>query len=254
MASSGPVRVRPTSVRRILGNNAHYNQARDQLDAYLQETNYNAGNLFARDAATMRGTGVVNTTNYAEQYDNVTALGTQFPANGLGSQLRTVAETISIRNGLNARRQVFFVGIGGFDSHDNQAVSVPALQSQIGGAIKAFRDAMVELNVWNDVTLFTAADFGRTMNDNGDGTDHGWGAHHFVAGGSVRGGRIFGDLPNSDATSDDYTDDRGRLIPTTSVEQYAATLGSWFGLEQTELDQALPNLANFNDRDLGFMV
>ncbi|MEL7374501.1 MAG: DUF1501 domain-containing protein, partial [Pseudomonadota bacterium] len=111
----------------------------------------------------------------------------------------------------------------------------------------------VELGAWQDVTVFTAADFGRTLNDNGDGTDHGWGGHHFVAGGSVRGRRVYGGFPDSDVASPNYTDSRGRLIPSVSVEQYASTLGAWFGLTQAERRAALPNLVNFSDEDLGFM-
>ena len=112
---------------------------------------------------------------------------------------------------------------------------------------------MIERNVWNDVTVFTASDFGRTLIDNGDGTDHGWGNHHFVMGGSVVGGQIYGDIPSPDIESTFYTQTRGRLIPTTSVEQYANTLGRWFGLTDSELATALPNLARFPNANLGFV-
>ena len=112
---------------------------------------------------------------------------------------------------------------------------------------------MVEIGEWNNVVVFTASDFGRTVIDNGNGTDHGWGGHHFVAGGDVQGKRLYGEVPFADVDSNSYTRSRGRLIPTTSVEQYAATMGSWFGLDNSELRSSLPNLKNFNAPDLGFM-
>ncbi|MFK7885756.1 MAG: DUF1501 domain-containing protein [Gammaproteobacteria bacterium] len=254
VAATGPVTVNAINLRNVLGNNAHFDAARDQLRAYLEQSEFNASNVFERDAARLQSRGVRDGHAFAAAYNGLGALSTSFPRTDLGAQLRTVAETISIRDGLDAKRQVFFVGINGFDTHSDQAQSVPALHTELADGIKAFRDAMVELNLWNDVTLFSASDFGRTLNDNGDGTDHGWGGHHFVAGGSVQGGRVFGDLPGSDTASGDYTDIRGRLIPTTAVEQYAATLGAWFGLDQSELARALPNLGNFNSADLGFMV
>ena len=112
---------------------------------------------------------------------------------------------------------------------------------------------MMEIGEWNNVVVFTASDFGRTTIDNGNGTDHGWGGHQFVAGGAVQGKRLYGEVPFADVDSDSYTRSRGRLIPTTSVEQYAATMGSWFGLNSAELNSSLPNLNNFNTSDLGFM-
>ncbi|MEL7453274.1 MAG: DUF1501 domain-containing protein, partial [Pseudomonadota bacterium] len=167
--------------------------------------------------------------------------------------LQTIAETIDVRNELQVSRQVFFAAIGGFDTHSNQANRLPQLQAQISDALAAFRQAMIERGVWDQVTLFTASDFGRTTIDNGDGTDHGWGGHHFVMGGSVQGQRIYGDLPAPNLDLPQYTNSRGRLIPSVSVEQYAATLGRWFGLAEDELVSALPNLSQFAASDLGFM-
>ena len=153
---------------------------------------------------------------------------------------------------MGADRQVFFAGLGGFDTHDNQARDLSRQQSQYAQAIAAFYQATTEMGAQNDVTLFTASDFGRSLVENGDGTDHGWGSHHFIVGGAVNGNKIYGDIPKyelghaQDAGS-------GRLIPQTSVEQYAATLGKWFGLSNGELNTALPVLLNFTQKDLGFM-
>jgi uncharacterized protein (DUF1501 family) len=254
VSANGQVKVNAVQQRNILGNNTHFDTARQRLLSYLQQANLANDNLFTQDAARLQATGVTNGSQFAQAFTGLPQLNTTFPATNLGNQLKTVAETISVREALDAKRQVFFVGIGGFDSHSDQALSLPALHSQIADGIKAFRDAMVEQGMWNDVTLFTASDFGRTLNGNGDGTDHGWAGHHFVAGGSVNGGGIFGHLPSPAQDSSDYTDNRGRLIPRVSVEQYAATLGQWFGLDQTRLNSAFPNLANFTQTNLGFMA
>ncbi|MEL7231204.1 MAG: DUF1501 domain-containing protein, partial [Pseudomonadota bacterium] len=112
---------------------------------------------------------------------------------------------------------------------------------------------MIETGAWDDVVVFTMSDFGRTLADNGDGTDHGWGSHQFVFGGSVVGNRIYGDLPILDPDASNFTKSRARLIPSIAVEQYAATLGSWFGLDAGAIDQVLPNLGRFDARDLGFL-
>ena len=149
-------------------------------------------------------------------------------------------------------RQIFFVGLGGFDTHSAQATDLPALQQDIGDSIAALYAATEELGIAGDVTTFTAADFGRTLTINGDGTDHGWGSHHFVVGGAVRGGDIYGDIPVSELGHDQDAGN-GRLIPTASVEQYAAPLGRWFGLGQAELESALPGLAAFPGTPLDFI-
>ena len=138
-------------------------------------------------------------------------------------------------------------------THSNQATSLPALHTQLAQGIAAFNAAMIELGINNDVTLFTCSDFGRTTTDNGDGTDHGWGAHQFVVGGAVNGNRIYGTVPPPELGLETYTETRGRLIPTVSVDQYAATLGEWFGLSSGEVADVLPNLANFSEKNLGFV-
>ncbi|MGZ3182840.1 MAG: DUF1501 domain-containing protein [Telluria sp.] len=182
------------------------------------------------------------------------ALATAFPAgNSLADQLRMVARMISVAPALGAKRQVFFVSLGGFDTHDGLLSVHPNLLTSVGDALSAFHDATVELGLADKVTAFTASDFGRTLTGNNDGSDHGWGSMHFMLGGAVRGKAFYGAAP---VVADNGPDDvgQGRLLPTTSVDQYAATLGKWFGIGDNDLVALLPNLANFSQRDLGFLA
>jgi len=173
--------------------------------------------------------------------------------NGLAGQLLTVARLIGGRSVLGARRQVFFVGVGGFDTHDNQTANHGALMGRASQAIAYFDRLLGSVGAQAETTLFTASDFGRTLTSNGDGTDHGWGSHHLVMGGSVRGGDLYGRYPIVGVgTPDDVG--QGRLLPALSVDQYGATLARWFGLSESQIGDVFPNLANFTARDLGFMA
>jgi len=171
-------------------------------------------------------------------------------ANALAMQLQMVARMIAARSALGAKRQVFFVSQGGFDLHDFLVTQHPGLLANVGGAMRSFYDATVELGVANQVTAFTGSDFGRTLTTNGDGSDHGWGSHHFIVGGAVQGGRFHGQLP---AMAVNGTDDvgQGRLLPTMSVDQLAATLAKWMGVSDTNLPLVAPNIGNYTQRDLG---
>ncbi len=182
--------------------------------------------------------------------------------NSLATQLRTVARIIAGQTTLGAHRQVFFVSIGGFDTHDNQLTGQADLMARIDHAVSYFYNTLATLSGVGDmssnVTLFTASDFGRTFTSNGDGTDHGWGAHHFVVGGAVKGKDIYGNFPQT-AVSGGSIDNpldvgSGSLIPTISVDQYAGTLAKWFGLSPAEIASVFPNLNKFPIQDLGFMV
>ena len=172
---------------------------------------------------------------------------------GLASQLRTVARIIAGRGITGARRQVFMVGVGGFDNHDGLNGALANLMQTLSNGFQWFDGAMAELGLQDSVTTFTASDFGRTLTSNGDGSDHGWGGHHYVLGGAVRGRDVYGRFPVIGVnTSDDVG--QGRLLPGVSVDQYAATLGRWFGLSDQQLLDIMPNLKNFGTRNLGFMV
>jgi uncharacterized protein (DUF1501 family) len=180
-------------------------------------------------------------------------LNTVFPAGQLGTQLETVARLIAVHDDLQMQRQVFFVATGGFDSHDDQNQNQPGLLANISDSVGAFQLAMAEIGELQNVTTFTQSDFGRTLTSNGDGTDHAWGGHQFVVGGSVNGNNIFGDYPIP-AIGGPEDVGGGRFIPSTSADQYAATLARWFGIDDEDLDVVAPNLANFGVRDLGFMI
>ena len=204
------------------------------------------------DYGNISAQGIDNVRQFTSALESGKTFEGLFPETGIGDQLRTIAETITARGPLSVNRQVFQAGMGGFDTHSEQTRSLPALLGQLSEAAEAFRTVMQGEGLWNDVTLFTASDFGRTLIDNGDGTDHGWGAHQFVMGGGVNGRRIYGSIPAPDLSLPQYTSQSGRLIPSVSVDEYAATLGSWFGLTDGELNGVLPNLANFGTGGVGF--
>lgn len=181
-------------------------------------------------------------------------IATVFPNNGLAGQLLQVARIMKARQTLGVGRQIFFVSQGGFDNHENLVANQQGLFTQLNGALSAFYDATVELGLENNVTTFTESDFNRTFGPNGNnGTDHAWGSHHVVMGGAVAGGRNYGTFPTLAIKGPDDVGDRGLWLPTTSVEQYGATMASWFGVNSAQLDLVFPNLVNFPVRSLGFM-
>jgi uncharacterized protein (DUF1501 family) len=160
---------------------------------------------------------------------------------------------IAVRDELQMDRQIFFVATGGFDTHDDQVQNQPGLLGGVSDAVKSFYDATVELGISDGVTTFTSSDFGRTLTSNGDGTDHGWGGISFVTGGAVAGRDMYGIYPDLALGSDDDVGG-GRMIPTTSADQYAATLARWFGVEPVDIAAVAPNIGNFAVQDLGFFA
>lgn len=221
--------------------------------------------------------------NYVEAASNVTELAMDanaalqtfqevtvpFPTSNIGQQLKQVARIIKKRLDLNINRQIFYVQIGGFDTHSGQLDQHIALLGQFSQAVRAFYDEMVAQGVSNDVTTFTLSDFNRTFNPASTGanvgSDHAWANHMMVIGGSVTGADFYGmDTPNGtpfptlvnggpDDTNNPGSSARGRWIPTTSVEQYAATLARWFGLPENQMSEVFPNIGNFPTSNLGFM-
>lgn len=183
------------------------------------------------------------------------ALTTVFPTSSLGQQLQVVARMISMSSQLGARRQVFFVSTGGFDNHDSIVTQHPGLLGNVAASARAFYDATVELGISDKVTAFTGSDFGRTLLSNTAGSDHGWGSMHFVLGGAVRGRQIYGTPPEF-ANNGPSDVGQGRLLPTTSVDQYASTLASWFGVSNGDMTTVLPNMGNYNAStwNLGFVA
>lgn len=192
-------------------------------------------------------------------YDSV-LMGARI-VNPLAEQLRVVARTIAAREALGVKRQVFFVNLYGFDTHDGQNKKHADLLARLNHGLKYFDAAMQALGVGSSVTAFTASDFGRTFTSNGDGTDHGWGGHHFVMGGAVAGGDIYGAFPvigpkNTSNNDFDASNDQllnGVLLPRVSVDQYGATLARWLGVPDSVNGQVFPNLSRFSNQNLGFM-
>ena len=239
-------------------------QSRDLFKTLVQKT---SSDIIENEYATIVRRSISAASQLNTGIGGVT-ISSQFPTtNSLADGLKAVAKLIGARDALGAKRQVFMVQLGGFDLHDGLVAKQPELLKQLSEAITAFYNSTVELGVSDKVTLFTASDFGRALTPNGDGSDHGWGSHHFVVGGAVRGAAFYGTPPpvsvgDTSAPDDQWHVGQGRLLPSTSVDQYAATLASWFGVADSELNGILPNLKNFGNNavmpgypiNLGFMA
>jgi uncharacterized protein (DUF1501 family) len=192
-----------------------------------------------------------------------------FPNTGLGNQLKQVSRMIKQRQVLQVNRQIFFCQLGGFDTHTGQVATATTGQNglllELSQAMRAFYDEMGVQGAQDNVTLFTLSDFGRTLSPAGTGagtvgSDHAWGNHALIMGGAVNGGDLYGingsngtPFPTLQLSGPEDTDSRGRWIPNTSVEQYAATLAAWYGLPQEQLSSVFPNITNFTTANLGFM-
>ena len=181
-------------------------------------------------------------------------LAAPFPTgSALATQLQTVARMIAVRERLGMTRQVFFVATGGFDTHDDQLQDQPGLLGNVSASLSAFHAVTVELGVAANVTTFTQSDFGRTLTSNGDGSDHAWGGVQLVLGDAVRGRGLYGRYPTLELGGPEDVGG-GRLIPSVSADQYAATLARWFGIDDSQLSSIAPSIDNFVERDLGFLI
>ena len=190
----------------------------------------------------------------SDAVQSVTPLKTVFPANTLAAQLKQIAQIIQVRAALGVSRQIFFAGVGNFDTHSDQLDLQGALLAQISPALAAFYAATQELGVANNVTSFTMSDFSRTFQPNSNtGTDHAWGSHHVVLGGAVKGGKMYGTFPNLTLNGPDDSGSNGRWVPTTGSVQYAATLASWFGVSAGQMSSIFPNIGSFATSNLGFV-
>ena len=203
-------------------------------------------NLFDQTFANSTRAAVDGAELFASAIEGLPAFTTQFSDNDLSNNLEMVAKTIAVRNVLGYRRQTFFVMLGGWDHHDEVLNNQLAMLSVVSKAMKEFQDALAELGVQNDVVTFTASDFGRTLTSNGQGSDHAWGGNHMVMGGPVRGRSIYGEFPAL-YESNPLDTGRGRLIPTTSCDEYFAELALWFGVAPGDLSAVFPNIGRFYD-------
>lgn len=263
LTTNGAIKIRPATDSTVYGSTA----VRSTLNGLVRqmtstnkiENEYNKVTDRALTYESMVTTTLAN---------NVT-LPTTFPAGNFGDQLKMVARLIKGRAGLGSvKRQVFFVSLGGFDLHDGLLAQGAVNMDRVSAGMTAFHNEMVAQGIADKVTAFTASDFGRTLASNGDGTDHGWGSHHIVVGGAVKGAAFYGTPPpvsvgSTTAPVDQWHLGQGRLLPTTSVDQYAATMAKWFGVADSEMAGVLPKIGNFGGTaasgvsyptDLGFML
>lgn len=225
-----------------------------RLAAFEQLLSMSEGSLLGQASAAATAEGMRISRLLASVASGASPLKTAFPATTLGRQLEQVARLISARDRLGVSRQFYLVSMGGFDTHVGQIASHDTLMLQVGQALAAFYAATEELGIARQVVAFTESEFGRTLGPNSSsGSDHGWAGHHFVLGGAVRGGDLYGKFPAVAINSPDDVTGRGVWLPTTSVDQYAATLAGWLGVADSDLQAVLPNLKNFPMQKLGFL-
>jgi uncharacterized protein (DUF1501 family) len=267
-AAAPASQITPATATTLYGSSS----APGLLRALIRDTS--GTSYLAQDhaAKVVRSMDAATTLNTAFAGANVTAINTNFPlpaytnlitnaseTNQLAVQLQQVARLIAAGIGLGVRRQVFFVSLGGWDTHDLQNSTQANLLNKVAAAMAYFDGALGNIggvNLRNLVTTFTASDFSRTFTSNGDGTDHAWGSHQFVMGGAVAGQNIYGQYPTLGVDQSGFVNPNmagNILVPQMSVDQYAGTIGKWFGISDASLDAIFPNLRNFSPRYLGFV-
>ena len=239
----------PTKVLSGFSSSAE-NQSR--LSALQNLLTFDTGVTLIQSASNTTINALQDSKSLADAFAAGPTLATVFPNSGLANQLKQVARIISVRSALGVQRQIFFVSIGGFDTHSDQ-IAAQHLFTQLSRSMNAFYQATVEIGAASQVTSFTLSDFSRTYQpDSTSGTDHAWGGHHLILGGAVHGGDFYGTFPTLALGGPDDASSQGRWIPTTSLDQYAATLANWFGVPPADLPTIFPNLANFSTPDFEF--
>lgn len=249
-ASTAPISINPQTGPRLMnwmdGTKSSANAGRDtamaeilamQQDSLMKQfsaDSYRTARDSSRLLSQVLASNAPSTENFYTQDSNV------------GDQMKMVARLIAGREQLGMKRQIFFVGMGGWDTHDYQSRRFPRLMRDLNTALSSFSVEMKRQGVDDSVTAFTASDFGRTLTVNGDGSDHGWGGHYMVMGGAVNGGNLVGDWPSYDINGRDDSGDKGRVIPSMSVNQYGASLASWMGLSNSDILDVFPDLSNFD--------
>jgi uncharacterized protein (DUF1501 family) len=222
--------------------------------ATQQLLTFDSGLSMVQAANAVTGQAVKFAQVLSDALNNIAPLQTKFPTNYLGQQLQQVAQVIAARSALGVQRQIFFCSYGGFDTHADQLPQQVQLLTTISQSMSAFYQATQELGVANQVTTFTLSEFSRTLEPGSNGgSDHAWGSHQLILGGAVKGNAIYGTFPTLVLGGPDDADQNGRWIPTTALDQYAATLATWFGVGATNLPAIFPNLVNFSTSNTGFM-
>ncbi|HTF94660.1 MAG TPA: DUF1501 domain-containing protein [Cellvibrio sp.] len=253
-ASVTPYSIDAAGIKELENFNKKSTDARElsRIQIYQALLAQSQENIFQREFARTQTLAWELAGEVKTALDAQSPLQTQFPSgNPLASNLKMVAQMLSARNALQVKRQTFFIGMGDFDTHGDQLRRHTLLLGQLSSALDAFYKATEELGIANKVTTFTTSDFGRTLTSNGDGTDHGWGSHQMIMGGAVNGGNIYGQYPELVIGGKDDIGE-GRIIPTTSMDQYAATLANWYGLPANNFADVFPNLTRFDSTDLEF--
>jgi uncharacterized protein (DUF1501 family) len=226
-----------------------------RMSALQSLLTFDTGLSLIQAASTTTSNAIQDGKTLAAALAQGTKLQTQFPQSSLGSQLQQVAQIIQVRAALGLPRQIFFVSSGGFDTHSAQLATQTGLYQDLSQSMNAFNQAMLELAVGTRVTTFTLSEFGRTFQpDSTSGTDHAWGSHHLIMGGAIAGGDFYGTFPTQALGGPDDATNQGRWIPTTSLDQYGATLAQWFGVQPADLPSIFPNLPNFANPTLNFVA
>ncbi len=235
---------------------------RQRYDAMDDVRTRGYGQIFEQEYANVLNRAIANDTLLKATFDGVPDHKDKFVRstdengrlNRVADQLQMILRMIEARQTLGMKRQIFFAALGGFDTHDAQLEDHHALLGQLSAALADFHEATETLEISDQVTLFTASDFNRTFNSNGKGSDHAWGSHHMVMGGAVRGGRLYGRMPELEINGPDDTGSRGSWIPSVSVDEMAAGMARWFGVSEADLPLVLPNIGRFSRTDLDFMT
>jgi uncharacterized protein (DUF1501 family) len=242
--------------RRVAGLNGYYGSASQdaRLPAFQQLLTFDTGLLLVQDASAVMTQTFTQSAVLAAALKGLPAVQTQFPTTGIGKQLQQVAQIIQARAAVGLQRQIFFCSLGGFDTHSDQLDAQVSPLSQLEPAVSAFYNSTVELGVGPNVTSFTLSDFSRTFQPGSNGgTNHAWGSNQWIVGGAAQGGDIFGQFPTLALGGPNDVGNNGRWIPTTPVDQYGATLTTWFGVQAADLRTIFWTLANFTVPTPGFM-
>ena len=217
---------------------------RDEAIGSMAEQQY--ANVFKQTYGTLTKQTMNSIEKFRVALQNLVPLNTAFSTSGLSQDLKKIAEVISVRSFLGASRQIFFVTYGGWDHHDNVLGNMNNMLPALSNAMGEFNDALHEIGMHDKVITFTISDFARTLTSNGNGSDHAWGGNQLIMGGQISGGQVFGTYPSLALTGNNMNlSTRGRILPTTSVDELYAELALWFGVSPNDLDYVLPNLCNF---------